>query len=137
MLCPIDPAHTLVEIADDLFQCPVCGFGPSTSGYRDYWAVYGVGQVGDDELEAVCCRLDQHTGDYIINEVRWLPGVRGSFVEEEGVRLAADDLDESPLPAVVLDPNKWSKPPGVPKLRGQMFPTPLGVKELALSRGRR
>ena len=138
--CPITSAHFLVEVAPALWQCPHCGYGPSTSGHRPYWALSSL-EEDDGVVEGISVRYDAGFNSYIMSGVTWKVGddgvkLPGSFVEAGSARLSVEDLENAPLPVVILAKGKWALPTNKPKLKEGMFLTSLGLKEISLSAGR-
>jgi len=138
--CPITSAHVLVEVAPDLYQCPHCGYGPSTSGHRPYWALSGLEEDEAGVIEGISIRYDQGLNHYVMSGVTWRVDdsgmkVVGTFVEGGSAVLSDEDLETSPLPVVIRAKGKWALPANKPRLKEGMFPTSQGLKEISLSSG--
>lgn len=145
MRCPIKPEHTMVEVREGLFQCAYCGYGPSDHGHHSFWALSNV-EVEDDEVAAVCIRLDDRLDCYVMSGVSWQVDERGAKLpktfEEEGFVILStkEELEEAALPVVIRAKGKWDFPPAKPKLHAGMAdlpPTSLGLKEISLTGARR
>lgn len=133
--CPVRPAHFMVEIAEGLFQCPFCGYGPSQQGDHAFWAVSCI-DVIDGVVEGICITWEEPF--YTVSEIRWEldadgDRVPGSLREELGsYEDQPDTLAELALPVIIRDVKKWDLPPGKPTLHPLTYPSPLGVKEIGL-----
>jgi hypothetical protein len=142
MRCPIKPEHKMVEVAEGLFQCPHCGYGPSDRGHHPFWALSNV-EVEEFTVDAVCVRLDDRLDCYVMSGVSWAIDERGakiprSFSEDGSAILSTrEELEGAALPVVIRAKGKWDFPPAKPKLQEGMFPTPLGLKEISLTSARR
>ena len=119
--CPVSPAHVLVEIAPALYQCPICGAGPTefwSIGYLDIdgSVIGGVVETWRPELEC-----------YIAAYARWEVDAGGKRVPDTmtsqliGYVSSEAELRSAPLPV--------RGPPGeLVRLRTEMFSSPLGEK---------
>jgi len=139
--CPIQPGHLLVEVAPGLHQCPWCGYGPSTSGYRPYWAISDVTITDNGDVDAICVRFDVLRDCYVMSGVSWVvhegdEKIHGTFIEGGSAVIPLEELETSPLPVVIRAKGKWELPTNKPKLVEGMFPTAQGLKEISLSDGR-
>jgi len=136
MFCPLNPSHELVEIAEGVFQCPFCGYGPNTEGSYGYWALSYV-ERGEGIISALCVRFRPELDCYAMSSLLWGIDIRekkspGTLVETYiGLLSTAEELAESPLPVLVTGAKKWSMPPGKPRLKSLGFSS-LGPKETAL-----
>jgi hypothetical protein len=138
MRCPIRSDHTMVEVAPRVYQCGVCGYGPSQQGYRPFWSLadpvfangtytaFLVTYVPDLE----CYHMSQATWD-VDEEGRRL--VNSLHEDPYGYLSTAEELAGAPLPVVIRAKGKWAYPPNKPKLQPQMFASSLGLKELTLA----
>lgn len=139
MRCPITPDHKMVEIAEGLFQCPYCGYGPSHSGWSPFWALYGVEKEGK-YVEAMAILYSFRDDEYLIQGMAW-------EVDQAGRRVVGsifctdvaplDDYGKQPLPAVIKAKGKWDIAPAKPRLTPMMFSNPMGRKELSLTSQKR
>lgn len=136
--CPIRTDHNMVEIAPGLYQCGYCGYGPSSYGNRQFYALHYLELTGD-RVDGLVTRFDVNKGFYVLSSLSWrlnMSGVReGGDFHEELVGYAADpeELKGLPLPLVVLGKHKWALHENTPPLRKGMFESPYGVKTLLLS----
>ena len=72
MFCPLEN-HRMVEIAQDLYQCPKCGAGPRLSAPHSYWALFSP-VIEDGIAEALCTMYvarGEHKGEYVVTGVTW------------------------------------------------------------------
>lgn len=131
----------MIEVAPELFQCSHCGYGPSQTGYRAFWALSNV-EESRDAIDAVCVRLDEGLDCYVMTCVSWEIDdaggkIEGTFDEEDPVILSTKkELEGAPLPVVIKAKGKWDYPPAKPTLKQMMFEDPLGLKEISLSSAR-
>lgn len=142
MNCPIRPNHRMTEVAPGLFQCQHCGYGPSQTGYRPFWALSNVEQIGDT-VDATSTRWDPVLDCYVMTGVTFRVDDAGgclpdTFMEGEALFLStAKELEDAPLPVIIRAKGKWDFPAAKPPLREKMFPTPEGRKEISLSSAQR
>lgn len=143
MRCPFYSDHKMVEVHEDLFQCPLCGYGPSQDGYRAFWAISMVEQTEEGAIDAVSVRWDAQHDFYVMSTVSWCVDdsgrkITGTFVEGDAVILSTkEELDSAPLPVIIRAKGKWDFPRGKPALVPGEKPTFLGVWEIALQASRR
>jgi len=136
MFCPLNPGHELVEIAEEVYQCPFCGYGPNREGNFGYWALSYI-EKGDEVISALCVRYRPELDCYAMSSVLWaIDGrqkkVPGTLVENYvGLLSTAQELAEAPLPVLATGAKKWTMPPGKPRLKPLSF-SPLGTKEIVL-----
>lgn len=135
MKCPVRPQHEMVEIAHGLFQCPLCGYGPSQVGDHSFWAVSNL-EITEDIVDGLCITWADPL--YVMSSIHWQldsddERIPGTLQEEiVGYLQSPPELADSPLPIVINDPAKWNLPAGRPALHHLMFADPLGLKELEL-----
>ena len=104
MYCPLNHKHRLLEIATDLWQCPKCGFGPTTEGTFPFWAISDV-LIINHEAEALSVRYDAHIAVYIASRLQWaIDGEEKSIpgsVQEDLIKYIStkEEKEDNPLPA--------------------------------------
>jgi hypothetical protein len=133
--CPIRRCP-MVEVAEGIFQCNTCMFGPSTHGYGFFYCVTDL-ELVDEYLVGNSIHYEPATQQYRLHDIWWkvdgkghcMPGSLGESVL--GVARQQMDLVGLPLPVVVLNLAKWDWPPAMPRLWPFMFPR-LGEKYLEL-----
>lgn len=131
MWCPLTKGHRLLEIAEGLWQCPKCGFGPRSEGRFPFWAMSAV-EIVHHEAEALAVRYDPKLDIYVATWLQWVVDgfgipVPGS-VSEELVEYISTSTEKAGgyLPTVLKsdDPNSDSV------LQRMMWESPVGLKEI-------
>jgi hypothetical protein len=136
--CPIKSDHLMIEVAEGLFQCPHCGYGPSQTGYRSYWALSNI-ETTRNIIAATSIRWSRALDCYVMSEISWEVDGSGykipqSFNEVGAVILSTkDELNSFPLPVVIRAKGKWDFPEAKPTLKAGMFSSLLGPKEISLT----
>ena len=93
-------------------------------------------------IDGTCIRYDAKLACYVVLEMSWEVNEKGiriphSLHEELfGYLSTKEEMKSGYLPAVCLNKAKWDLPADRPKLRPQMFESPLGLKEIALKASR-
>ena len=134
MRCPIVAAHQMVEIAPEVFQCPLCGLGTTSKGHHPIWAISSVEIEDGVSVYAHCVRFLNNR--YSLSELEWAlddDGHRtGGLVEELLVpALTQEDIEELGLPVVIKTKNPWQLDP-LSILSELMYDRPGGLKEIDL-----
>lgn len=137
--CPT--RHLMVEIAPGLYQCPLCGWGPSQDGHRRYAAFYDMNCDGD-LMTAVLVSWHPTNRKYRIEDLRWEVDrlgkhYWGGVLHEEFIGWATEEEGKDLPCPVVSDINKWDNPPNMPQLLPMMWVSPLGPKFLPSQRARK
>lgn len=111
----------MVEIAEDLFQCPECGAGP-----RLYWSLYGPSEENGC-CDAMCVTYKPELSAYSVSHIYWEVDESGSRIvgsmsqELIGYVSTAKEMEDFPLPHIAELPRKLVLKPG-------MFPQAEGEK---------
>lgn len=143
MRCPIRPEHKMVEVAEGLFQCPHCGYGPSQYGHHPFWAISMVEKTPEGAMDAISVRWDSQHDYYVMSALSWCVDgagkkITGTFAEGDSIILSTkQEIEEAPLPVIIRAKGKWDYPPAKPVLTPGMCPERLGEKEISLQSARR
>lgn len=128
MFCPLNPAHLLIEIAPDLWQCPKCGSGPRDGVRFPFWSLSCV-EIFRHEAEGLAIKYNPESGVYVMSSLDWLLDdegrvLTGTLVEEFLEYISTDqEKREAALPVTSRSGSGCSQ-----ELSRLMYQSPFGKK---------